>query len=60
MWEKEQWIVIMESDVSSDNSGSWISIEGSTQVSPLILNPEGDKFAEVYWPKQDISLNFVV
>merc|ERR1712129_634568 len=59
MWEKEQWREIMDTDsyLGSDCSGSWISIDSSTQVSPLMINPDKEKCQEVYWFRHDLDMS---
>ena len=56
MWEREQWREV-ESDTDSDCSGSWISIDSSTKVSPIMAIPAKDKFEEVYWFRQDLDIS---
>jgi len=61
MWERERWMEILQSDVDSDSSGSWISIDSSTQVSPIMYTPtkekEADKFENVFWFRSDLEIS---
>ena len=56
MWEREQWREV-EGDTDSDCSGSWISIDSRTQVSPIMTTPAKDKFEEVYWFRHDLDIS---
>ena len=62
MWERERWTEIMQSsEMDSDCSGSWISINSSTQVSPILYTPtkdkDGDEFDELFWLKRKLEIS---
>jgi hypothetical protein len=56
MWEREQWREV-ESETDSDCSGSWISINSSTQVPPIMTTPAKEMFEEVYWFRHDLDIS---
>jgi len=58
MWERGQWREVEHEDSDSDCSGSWISIDSSTQVTPMIT-PTKDQL-EAYWFRPDISPSIIV
>merc|ERR1712204_106755 len=61
--EREQLRDFMESDISSDSSGSWVNMDSSTQVAPLVntIEEEDDEhLEEVYWFRQDPRPSLVV
>jgi len=63
MWERERWTEIMQSSsvMDSDCSGSWISIDSSTQVSPIMYTPtkdkDGDEFDELFWLRRKLEIS---
>merc|ERR1712129_627504 len=60
--EMERWREVMERDISSDSSGSWVNMDSSTQVATLVntIKEEDEHLEEVYWFRQDPRPSFVV
>merc|ERR1712086_1223429 len=60
--EREQWREVMKSDISSDSSGSWVNMDSSTHVAPLVntIEEDDETLEEVYWFRQDSRPSFVV
>ena len=65
MFEREQWREIEQDDRESDCSGSWISIDSSTQISPSMTPiKEKDLLEEMeeqyYWFRPNMSPSIIV